>query len=582
MEFPSGALQPPDVTLTFGNTYEELPAFYDTTTPRHHWTFYITGDTSSIQVVELSSTFFSDVVVLKRDFFLSGRSYGPFDIKVKVTFKNKSVAYYTHPLSFRAPNSFRQVDRSEFVNTTEVTQIPAILQEESPLVRVAVYNARGMSVSSVKGCYAALNNDKRFQVHLVTAQNLLLLSEYGSISDHFDVFVCPGGGHYQALQDLGSSGRMALKEFIIQGGGFIGVCGGTYFATDLGIANISVKGTNINNPYDIWAQGKSTFEPLEGFEEVCMNYGGDKRENISAVLSRGLFFRLGPLMHAVPSGTTHGGSYYTQDDSKHFGNIIPLAVFTCDLVEEQIQNISSWESQLLGMGITELPEVGKIKPGQMWNPGKVGVMPGSWAIVTTTYGEGKVVLFSPHPELTDSNCDGGDKHWMLSAATFWSSATSGIPALGKNAANWIIRSSSLDSIDADESLDNHLSNSNSTEEFESLFKREQPEPCTHLNQFKFNLHKGMLALPCSAPSCPSEGSNQDNWICLVCFKVFCGRYSSGHMAEHARGHVDQACVALSTRTLECWCYGCDDWFIGGFDDEKNRILVQKLIGALRM
>jgi hypothetical protein len=33
--------------------------------------------------------------------------------------------------------------------------------------------------------------------------------------------------------------------------------------------------------------------------------------------------------------------------------------------------------------------------------------------------------------------------------------------------------------------------------------------------------------------------------------------------------------------LESWCYGCD-WFIGGFDDKKNRILVQKLKGALRM
>merc|ERR1712071_212735 len=56
--------------------------------------------------------------------------------------------------------------------------------------------------------------------------------------------------------------------------------------------------------------------------------------------------------------------------------------------------------------------------------------------------------------------------------------------------------------------------------------------------------------PCSVCKDPSE-----NWICLTCYQVDCGRYVAGHMRHHSEesGHM----MALSFSDLSVWCYGCD-------------------------
>ncbi|XP_028307943.1 histone deacetylase 6-like [Gouania willdenowi] len=56
-------------------------------------------------------------------------------------------------------------------------------------------------------------------------------------------------------------------------------------------------------------------------------------------------------------------------------------------------------------------------------------------------------------------------------------------------------------------------------------------------------------------SCDDCGSDAENWICLTCYQVFCGRYVNEHMVTH--GVVSQHPVVLSFSDLSVWCYMCE-------------------------
>ncbi|XP_075440655.1 protein deacetylase HDAC6 isoform X2 [Ascaphus truei] len=74
-----------------------------------------------------------------------------------------------------------------------------------------------------------------------------------------------------------------------------------------------------------------------------------------------------------------------------------------------------------------------------------------------------------------------------------------------------------------------------------------------------------LASVCAVPSCGLDvtqpcaecGSDQENWVCLTCYQVLCGRYVSHHMVSHGvtSGHD----LVLSFSDLSVWCYSCETY-----------------------
>ncbi|XP_070298175.1 histone deacetylase 6-like [Salvelinus sp. IW2-2015] len=54
--------------------------------------------------------------------------------------------------------------------------------------------------------------------------------------------------------------------------------------------------------------------------------------------------------------------------------------------------------------------------------------------------------------------------------------------------------------------------------------------------------------------CEDCGSDAENWICLCCYKVYCGRYVNQHMLTH--GVVSEHRLVLSFADLSVWCYSC--------------------------
>nr|XP_035966801.1 histone deacetylase 6 isoform X2 [Halichoerus grypus] len=55
--------------------------------------------------------------------------------------------------------------------------------------------------------------------------------------------------------------------------------------------------------------------------------------------------------------------------------------------------------------------------------------------------------------------------------------------------------------------------------------------------------------------CQDCGTLQENWVCLSCYQVHCGRYISAHMLQHheVSGHP----LVLSYVDLSTWCYNCE-------------------------
>ncbi|XP_056130040.1 histone deacetylase 6 isoform X2 [Lampris incognitus] len=75
--------------------------------------------------------------------------------------------------------------------------------------------------------------------------------------------------------------------------------------------------------------------------------------------------------------------------------------------------------------------------------------------------------------------------------------------------------------------------------------------CPHLDVVKPLPPAGIdIFLPCQ--DC---GSEAENWTCLTCYQVFCGRYINEHMVTH--GLVSEHPMVLSFSDLSVWCYCCE-------------------------
>ncbi|XP_017050819.1 histone deacetylase 6 isoform X3 [Drosophila ficusphila] len=58
----------------------------------------------------------------------------------------------------------------------------------------------------------------------------------------------------------------------------------------------------------------------------------------------------------------------------------------------------------------------------------------------------------------------------------------------------------------------------------------------------------------SEAACSECGSTGENWVCLSCRTVACGRYMNGHMEQHSL--AGQHPLVMSIGDLSVWCYSC--------------------------
>lgn len=77
--------------------------------------------------------------------------------------------------------------------------------------------------------------------------------------------------------------------------------------------------------------------------------------------------------------------------------------------------------------------------------------------------------------------------------------------------------------------------------------------CPHLSE----LPPSLPQLPAFDSLCKGCNDPQENWACLVCQEVLCGRYINGHMLAHSQA-TDHS-MAISFRDLSVWCFKCESY-----------------------
>lgn len=160
----------------------------------------------------------------------------------------------------------------------------------------------------------------------------------------FDVLICPGGSGSRQAKTLEAEGCRAVEEFVRRGGGYIGICAGAYLASShypwsLGLLNAKVVDTAH------WARGTG---------DVTLRITDDGRR----ILGAGgetvtCYYGQGPLL--APGDRTNLPAYRV---------------------------LATYGSEIARKGAPS------------------GVMTGTTAIAAASFGQGRVVCISPHPEKT--------------------------------------------------------------------------------------------------------------------------------------------------------------------------------------
>ncbi|MFM7039871.1 MAG: BPL-N domain-containing protein [Planctomycetaceae bacterium] len=226
-------------------------------------------------------------------------------------------------------------------------------QQPRRVLKVALFEGSGVS-ESIRRVEEDLQRIDEFMLQRVGVEQITS----GKLNGQHVVIFSGGSGGAQG-RGLGAAGREEVRRFVAAGGGYVGICAGAYLASadyDWSLNLLDAKVLDRKH----WARG---------FGNVDLSLTPEAAELLQMPAKSTVYYHQGPLL--APAGRTD----------------IP------DFVE--------W-----ARFVTEVRKEGV--PG--------GVMPGTTAIAAGSYGAGRVLAISPHPERTDA------MNHVLPAGVRWAAA----------------------------------------------------------------------------------------------------------------------------------------------------------------
>jgi hypothetical protein len=217
---------------------------------------------------------------------------------------------------------------------------------------VAIYNDDGVSSGGppdIEHCLADTN--------LYTTQRVAGADIRAGILNNFDIIVHPGGSGSGQATSLEESGRDSVRQFIYRGGGYLGICAGSYLASSDYTWSLHILNTRVVDKAH-WNRGYGTV--IVDYTTAGKKFFGLAYDSVYVE------YRQGALM--APAGV----------------DTLPGYV-------------------VLGTFATEIA----------LNGAPTGVMIGTTAFAQSCFGQGRVIAVSPHPEITDS------LHYMINDIVDW-------------------------------------------------------------------------------------------------------------------------------------------------------------------
>lgn len=232
---------------------------------------------------------------------------------------------------------------------------------EDTTLRVALYDDAGAGGGGVSTMTRLVTEMEHAAVRRVGASDIR-----DGVLEQFDVVVFPGGRGGRQGQELGREGRDAVRAFVERGGGYVGICAGAYLATCRLDSYLKMVRSYHHRPWQL-GRGQVEIELTELGGEIL---GGDEARY--------------EVRYA-------NGPVFVHEDG----------------LEPDLD--------LPGFDVLATYTRGVERDGE-----RQRVMEGTPAIVAAPYGDGRVVLISPHPE------SGGETAWMATRAIEWAAGRVGV------------------------------------------------------------------------------------------------------------------------------------------------------------
>jgi putative intracellular protease/amidase len=217
--------------------------------------------------------------------------------------------------------------------------LPAFAADAPAPLRVALFDDTGSFGKGVPRATEIFGKREGFKLTVLKADQVR-----ASTLKDFDVVLFTGGSGSKQAEAIGETGRADVKQFVQNGGGYVGICAGAYLACD-GFS-WGVKVLDAKTVSSKWRRGVGTakIELTEEGKKILGDHPG--------LLS--VRYANGPIIKAAQNETL--------PDFK------PLALFRTELAE---------------------------------NDSPKGVMINSPASAAADCGKGRVIIFSPHPEQSE-------------------------------------------------------------------------------------------------------------------------------------------------------------------------------------
>jgi N-formylglutamate amidohydrolase/glutamine amidotransferase PdxT len=228
---------------------------------------------------------------------------------------------------------------------------PTVNLNDPEFIDIAIYTGEGASQVRTK-LLATLKSKAKVRVHDRTAEEI----RQGKLAG-MEIVLHPGGSGGGQGRALGAEGREEVRKFIAQGGGYIGICAGSYLATCHYDWSLNILDAHVIDR-EHWARGK-------GNVEIDINAEGKNFFSLEQPTAT-IWYANGPLL-----GPGNNPSIPDYE---------PLALYKSEIAK---------------------------------NDAPPGIMLGTTAIARGRFEAGKVICFSCHPEITD------DRQTMLHQAIDW-------------------------------------------------------------------------------------------------------------------------------------------------------------------
>jgi len=212
--------------------------------------------------------------------------------------------------------------------------------DHTKVIRVGIYDNSTGTAKGPKNLRRFLVEDAGFKCIKLTPSDI----QNGKLSD-IDVLIMPGGSGSAQAKNLGEQGCKNVRDFVQAGGGYVGICAGAYLASAHYTWSLNLMNAQVVDR-EHWARGTGTCRLK--LTSIGKSSLAESEEEIE------VYYGQGPLLAPY--------------DNKDLPAYETLAEYA-----------------------TEIAKKGA----------PTGVMIGTTAIARACFGDGRVICFSPHPEVSD-------------------------------------------------------------------------------------------------------------------------------------------------------------------------------------